>query len=89
MEMVLSSGFCEMSFNEVEMIDGGVQWGTVLAGAGIVVASVGLTLATGGIGVCSIPLILGAGTSTEIAVAATALVTSTIGSVGMSYGLMN
>ena len=86
MEMVLSNGFCEMSLDEVMSIDGGWDWGTVLAGTSLVVACVGVTIATGGIGLCSVPLILGAGTVTEIAVAGVAVTGAAIGGAAIGYG---
>jgi hypothetical protein len=32
MEMVLNNGFCEMSLNEMEMVEGGGFWSTVVDG---------------------------------------------------------
>lgn len=84
--MELSYGFCEMTNEENLLIDGGWDWGTVLAGAGLVVACVGVTVATGGIGLCSVPVILGAGTSAEIAVAGAAVVGSAVGGAAIGYG---
>lgn len=86
MEKVLGNGFCEMTENEVVQITGGWNWGTVIAGTGLVVACIALTVGTGGIGACSLPLILGAGTTTEIVVAGTALVGSAIGGGAIGYG---
>lgn len=86
MEMTLNNGFCEMTQNEVMTVDGGWNWGTVLAGTSLVVACVGVTIATGGIGLCSVPLILGAGTAAEIAVAGAAVVGAAAGGAAIGYG---
>lgn len=45
-----------------------------------------MTVGTGGNGACSLSLILGAGTTTEIVVAGTALVGSAIGGGAIGYG---
>lgn len=89
MNKKLYEGFCEMEQNEILACDGGADLGAMLAGAGLVVASVALVVGTGGIGACSLPLILGAGTATEIAVAGTALVGSAVGGYITGYGIVN
>ena len=86
MELAMQNGLSELSMDEMVMIDGGWNWGTVLGGASLVVACIGVTVGTGGIGACSIPLILGAGTSAEIAVAGAAIVGSAIGGAAIGYG---
>ncbi len=80
------NGFYEMSENEAMNIDGGWDWETVLGGTALVVACIGLTFATGGIATCSIPLILGAGTATEIAGAGVAVAGSALGGAAIGYG---
>lgn len=89
MDMALNNGLCELSQDEMKAVDGGWNWGVVLSGAGLVVACMGITLATGGIGLCTVPLILGAGTSAEIAIAGTAVVGSAIGGAAIGYGATN
>lgn len=39
MEMVMSNGFAELSANEMEFVDGGVDWGWI--GSGLAVAGAG------------------------------------------------
>lgn len=44
------------NFNEInlEEINGGVNWGSLVAGTALVVGAVGLTVATGGIGTMAV-----------------------------------
>ena len=49
MENVMTNGFAELSVNEMEMIDGGWNWGTVLGGAALVVGCIGVA-ASGPVG---------------------------------------
>lgn len=91
MEMAMANGFGAVGFtelNEQEMmsVDGGWDWGIVLGGTALAVACIGVTLSTGGIGLCSIPLILGAGTTAEIAVAGAAVAGSAVAGAAIGYG---
>jgi hypothetical protein len=81
-----TSGFSVLNNTEMLTIDGGWNWGAVLGGAALVVACIGVTITTGGIGLCSVPLIIGAGTTAEIAVAAVAVAGSALGGAAMGYG---
>lgn len=40
MEMVMANGFAELSANDMETIDGGIEWGAALGGAALVIACV-------------------------------------------------
>lgn len=78
--------FNELTNQELMSVNGGWNWGTVLGGAGLVVACIGVVACTGGIGACSIPLILSAGTAGEIALAGTTAVLSGLGGAAIGYG---
>lgn len=78
--------FEELTLCEMQEVEGGWNWGAILGGAALVVACIGVTVATGGIGLCSIPVILGAGTTAEIAVAGAAVVGSGLGGAAIGYG---
>lgn len=84
--MVMANGFNELNVNEMMEVDGGWDWATVLGGAALVVACVGVTVATGGMGLCSVPVILGAGTAGEIAIAGAAVAGSALGGAAIGYG---
>lgn len=86
MEMVFNNEFCEMSLDEMQAVDGGWDWGLVLTGTSLVVACVGVAIGTGGIGFCSIPLIIGAGTHAEIAVAGATVLGAGLGGLAAGYG---
>ena len=42
--------FKELTLCEMQEVDGGWNWGAVLGGAALVVACIGVTVSTGGIG---------------------------------------
>ena len=79
-------GVCELNEDEMMEVDGG-GWGEVLGGAALVVAAVGLTVATGGIGTIGVATVIGAGSSAEIAVAAVACAASAIGGAAIGSGI--
>ncbi len=37
---ITKNGFAELSANELEMVDGGIEWGAALGGAALVIACV-------------------------------------------------
>lgn len=86
MEMVFNNEFCEMSLDEMQTVDGGWDWDITLGGAALFVACLSVAVGTGGIGFCSIPLILGAGTSAEIAVAGATVVGAAVSGSAVAYG---
>ena len=80
--------FVELTNQELMNIDGGINWGVVAAGAGIV--GLGLAIAaTGGLATVPVAVILGAGTAGEIAVAGAAVGCAAVGGYGMGTGLVN
>lgn len=84
-----NSSFVELTNDEMYLVDGGWNWAQVLGGAALVVAAVGLTVATGGIGLVSVSLLLGAGTSGELAVAGIAAVASVLGGAAIGHGMVS
>ena len=76
MELVLNNNFDEINLEE---INGGVNWGQIVAGTTLIVGVAGLTIATGGIGTASVGLLLGAGTGSELTVAGLACFGSAVG----------
>lgn len=81
--------FVELTNQGLMNIDGGINWGVVAAGAGIV--GLGLAIAaTGGLATVPVAVILGAGTAGEIAVAGAAFFgCAAVGGYGMGTGLVN
>ena len=71
MELSMTNGFCELSHDEMEMVDGGFKLGAfiggVLLGAVVVVGCVALVAATGGVGAAAMAggVVLGAGSATS------------------------
>lgn len=49
MNNLMTNGFCELSENEMMMVDGGWNWGTVLGGAALVVGCIAVA-ASGPVG---------------------------------------
>lgn len=77
----------ELTINELIETDGGINWGLVVGGTALVIGAVGLTIATGGIGTVAVGTILGAGTSTELAVSGLACFGGAVGGGAIGHGL--
>jgi hypothetical protein len=78
--------FTELTNQDLVSVNGGLNWGTVLGGAALVVGAAALVVGTGGLGFVAVPVILGAGTSGEIALAGLACAASGLGGAAIGYG---
>ncbi|MGB9680416.1 MAG: hypothetical protein ACPLW7_00095 [Minisyncoccia bacterium] len=86
MEAVMPmNGFMELTEEDSMVIDGGVDWAVVAAGTGIVLGAAALAVSAG-LAFVPVAVILGAGTSGEIALAGLTVAASGIGGATIGYG---
>ncbi|SHF16955.1 hypothetical protein SAMN02745195_01999 [Thermoanaerobacter uzonensis DSM 18761] len=77
--------FMELTEDDLMVIDGGVNWAVVAAGTGIVLGAAALAVSAG-LAFVPVAVILGAGTSGEIALAGLTVAASGIGGATIGYG---
>jgi len=75
--------------DQIDQVSGAIDWGEVGVGAGLIALGITFTVVSGGTATLPVMLIVGAGTSTEIAAAAAALGLSALGGYAMGSGFVN
>jgi hypothetical protein len=79
----------ELTAAQIDEVSGGVDWTEVAVGATLISLGIAFTVVSGGTGAVAIGVIVGAGTSTEIAAAAAAVGLSALGGYAMGDGFVH
>ena len=74
---------------QIDQVSGAVDWTEIGVGAGVIALGITFTVVSGGTATLPVTLIVGAGTSAEIAGAAAALGLTALGAYAMGQGFIN
>jgi hypothetical protein len=79
----------ELTAEQIDEVSGAINWTEVAVGASLISLGIAFTVVSGGTGAVAIGVIVGAGTSAEIAAAAAAIGLSALGGYAMGEGFVH